>query len=104
MRDLNGNEHETSIKNLIRRLMKEQLDEQQEEKKENDNSFIFLESNTLNNLINYLLINQNNRKNTEMVDDKSMLSQEKILEELDRIIVDNQQEFEEVITLLKEKL
>lgn len=104
MRDLNGNEREISLKNLIRRLLKEQLDEQQEEKKGNDGSFIFLESNTLNNLINYLLINQTNRKNAGVVDDNSKLSQEKVLEELDRIIADNQQEFEEVITLLKEKL
>ncbi|TQR16304.1 hypothetical protein [Psychrobacillus soli] len=104
MRNPNENEQEILLKNLIRRLMEEQLDELKEEKKENDNSFIFLESNTLNMLIAYLLINQTNRKNGEVADDNSGLSQVKILEELDRITADNQQEFEEVITLLKEKL
>ncbi|SES30815.1 hypothetical protein [Psychrobacillus sp. OK032] len=104
MSDQYGNEQELLLKNLIAQLIEEQLDELKVEKKENDNSFIFLEHNTLNRLITYLLRNQTNRKNVEVVEDNSRLSQVKILEELDRIIVDNQQEFEEVITLLKEKL
>lgn len=104
MSDVTGNEHEILLKNLMRRLMKEQLDELKEEKKRSNNSFLFLENNTLNMLITYMVMNHSNRKDVEVVDDNSRFSQVKILEELDHIIVDNQQQFEEVITILKEKL
>ncbi|GGA38348.1 hypothetical protein [Psychrobacillus lasiicapitis] len=104
MSDLTGNEQEILLKNLMRRLMKEQLDELKEEKKRSNNSFLFLENNTLNMLITYLVMNQTNRKDVAMVDDSNKPSQEKILQELDHIIADNQQQFEEIITILKEKL
>ncbi|MFJ5770515.1 hypothetical protein [Psychrobacillus sp. NPDC093180] len=104
MSDLTGNEQEILLKNLMRRLMKDQLDELKEEKKRSNNSFLFLENNTLNMLLTYLVMNHSNRKDVEVVDDNSRFSQVKILEELDHIIVDNRQQFEEVITILKEKL
>ncbi|MDI2585750.1 hypothetical protein OR571_01030 [Psychrobacillus sp. NEAU-3TGS] len=104
MSDLTGNEQEILLKNLMRRLMKDQLDELKEEKNRSNNSFLFLENNTLNMLLTYMVMNHSNRKDVEVVDDNSRFSQVKILEELDHIIVDNQQQFEEVITILKEKL
>ncbi|MEK5037681.1 hypothetical protein [Sporosarcina sp. FSL K6-3457] len=80
---------------VIRQFMKDQLNNRKEDKQENDNSFIFLEKDTLNMLMNHLLINAEQSTSVD--------SQVKIVEVLEQIIADNQKDFEELITSLKER-
>ena len=47
---------------VIRQFMKDQLNDRKEDKQENDNSFIFLEKDTLNMLMNHLLMNAEQSK------------------------------------------
>ena len=104
MNDIDGKEQELLIKQVIRKFMKDQLDEQKKIIKESNNSFVFLENSTLNMLITYMLMNGNSRTYGEMKGDENVFSHVKILEELDQIIGDSKQEFEEIITILKEKV
>jgi len=107
MSNVDGKEQEVLIKQVIRKFMKEQLNDQKENTKESNNSFVYLENSTLNMLITYMLMIGNSptygevRKVNEE-DDK--LSQDKNLEDLDHIIAESKQEFEEIITLLKDKV
>jgi hypothetical protein len=103
MSNLGGNEQELLVKNVIRQFMKNQIDDQEEVNKERNNSFVFLENNTLNMLITYMLMNRDHRPSVEMNRDEVGLSQAEILEDLDQVISDSKKEFEEIITLLKEK-
>ncbi|WP_342515038.1 hypothetical protein MKY34_10115 [Sporosarcina sp. FSL K6-1522] len=97
MSEVHGNEQDVFVKHILRQFMKEQLHERTEDKK--DNSFIFLENRTLNMLIIYMLMNS--QRFTSQNDNRD--AQVEILEELERIIVDNKKDFEEIITLLKEQ-
>jgi hypothetical protein len=100
MSDIDGKEQELLVKHVIRQFMKDQLNELKEDKQENNNSFVFLENSTLNMLIIYMLLNGERRTNGEVNGD----SQAKILEDLEDVITDNKKEFEEILTLLKEKV
>lgn len=80
---------------VIRQFMKDQLNVRKENKQENDNSFIFLEKGTLNNLMNHLLTNAEQKASGD--------SQVQIIGILDQIIADNQKDFEEIITFLKDR-
>ena len=100
MSDIDGKEQELLVKHVIRQFMKDQLNELKEDKQENNNSFVFLEKSTLNMLIIYLLMNGERRTDEEVNED----SQVKILEELEQVIADNKKDFEEIITLLKERI
>jgi hypothetical protein len=83
----------------IRQFMKDQLNAQKGEKLGNDNSFIFLEKDTLNRLLNHLLMNAEQSVSEEAHED----SQEKILKLLEQMIADNKNDFEEFITFLKDR-
>jgi len=92
-------EIELIMKHIIRQIMKDQFSEQTEDKQENNNSFIYLEKSTLNMLIMYMLMNDGRRPKEEADGD----SDGEISEELERVIEDNKKDFEEILTLLKEK-
>lgn len=65
---------------------------------EKDNSFIFLEKDTLHLLMGYLLMNTERRNFGEVHED----SQTKMVMALEKIIADNQKDFEEIIMFLKD--
>jgi hypothetical protein len=96
-------EQELLMKNVIRQFMRNQLDDLEEVKNDRNNSFVFLENNTLNMLITYMLMNREYRPNQEVTRDEREFSQTEILEELDQLIADSKQEFDKIITLMKEK-
>ena len=100
MDDLDGKEQESLVKQAIRQFMKTQLNELQDDKQENDNSFVFLEKSTLNMVLTYLFMNGERRNKGEVNEDSHV----KILEELEQVIADNKEDFEEIITLLKERM
>ena len=104
MSDVDGKEQKSIVKHLIQQFMKDQLNELKEGKQETNNSFVFLENSTLNMLILYMLMNGEHRTNGEMNEDDGRLSNVKILEDLDHVIVENKKEFEEIIALLKERI
>ena len=97
MSEVHDNEQDVFVKHIIRQFMKEQLNERKDDKK--DNSFIFLENRTLNMLIVYMLMNS--QRFTSQ--DSSRDDQVKLLEELERILVDNKKDYEEIIAILKEQ-
>ncbi len=99
MSDIDGKEQELSVKHVIRQLMKDQLNELKEGRQETNKSFVFLENSTLNLLILSLLMNGQHRTYGEVNED----SQVKHVEELEHILADSKKEFEEILTLLKEK-
>lgn len=96
-------ELELLLKQLTRNYINEQLQQLKNMKKDN-NSFIFLESNTLNMLIVYLLTSmeaQNSDNTTNSKENEFFLDE--LIEELDSVIFNNKKEFEEILSLLKEK-
>lgn len=104
MSEFDGKDHELLVDQMIRKLMKDQLQERNIDKQESDNSYVFLEKGTLNLLILYLLMKEERRTNGEVSGDGDRLFELKIVEKLNQDIVDTKQEFEETISLLKEKL
>ena len=92
-------EQELLVNHVISQFMKDQLNGLKEGKREANNSFVFLENSTLNMLIISLLMNGQRRTYGEVNED----SQVKNVEELEHIIVDSKKDFEEILTLLKEK-
>ncbi len=100
MSNLDGKEQDLLVQSVISQFMKDQLNGLKEDKGENNNSFVFLENSTLNMLILYLLMNGKSRTFEKVSED----SQEKNVEELEHIIADSKKDFEEILTLLKEKI
>ncbi|MCP3030156.1 hypothetical protein LF817_02240 [Halobacillus sp. A1] len=96
-------EQELLVKHLIRQFMKTQIKDLRNEKKEGNNSFVFLDSNSLNMLMIYLLLNIDKRQQPKEDTRKNNSVSPSALEDLDRLISENKQGFEEVINLLKEK-
>jgi hypothetical protein len=99
MSNLDGKEQDLLVQHVISQFMKDQLNGLKEGKGEADNSFVYLENSTLNMLILYLLMNGKSRTHEKVSED----SQEKNVEELEHIIADSKKDFEEILTLLKEK-
>ena len=104
MSELDGKEQELLVKSMIRQLMNDKLNELNTENQENDNSYVFLENRTLNMVILYLLMKEERGTNGEKSAEIDRHFEGKIVEQLDQVIEDNKKEFEEMITLLKEKL
>ena len=67
MSELDGKEQELFLRQMIRQLMKDQLNELNTENQENDNSYVFLENKTLNMVILYLLMKEERGKTGEKV-------------------------------------
>lgn len=88
------------MKGFIHQLMENQLKVINEENQVENNSFVYFEKSTLNLLLLYLLSNESHEASDGL--EKEALTN--ICEELERILVANEKEFEEVIHLLKENL
>lgn len=104
MSELDGKEQELFVKSMIRQLMNDQLNELNTENQENNNSYVFLENKTLNLVILYLLMKEERGTTGAKSREVDGHSEVKIIEQLEKVITDNKKEFEEIITLLKEKL
>ncbi|MCP3029090.1 hypothetical protein [Halobacillus sp. A5] len=91
------------VKHLIRQFMRDQLKDLKENKKSRNNSFVFLENNTLNMLIIHLLMNFE-KQTPEVRGEGDGLDSTKWIEELNQVIKQSEEEFTEVISLLKEKV
>jgi len=95
MSELDEKEQELEVKRVIRQVIMDQLNELKAHKQESNNSFVLFEKSTLNILMNF------ERRTEHEVNGNSQV---KILEELEQVIEDNKKDFEEILTLLKEKL
>lgn len=84
------------MKRLIHQFMEEQLNGTSEENQVDNNSFVYFEKSTLNLLLLYLLTNESRGSEKEDL--------MKISEELERMIADQEKEFERIIQLLKESI
>ena len=83
---------------MIRQLVRNQLNEQNSAKPYNNG--VFLESKTFNMVLLYILMKETLGTSGEI----GAFTETSILEKLEQEIADNKKEFEEVITLIKEKL
>lgn len=82
------------LSSVIQQLLKDQLNRRNVQ----DNSFAFLEKNTLQQLIAYLVSGEKS-KNFEQNDHPEL--QTKWLKQLDEVLEDSKAQFEEVIEILK---
>jgi hypothetical protein len=94
MSDLDGKEQELEVKRVIRQVINDQLNELKADKQESNNSLVSFEKSTLNISMNF------ERRTGDEVNGNCQV---KILEELEQVIGDNKKDFEEILTLLKEK-
>lgn len=98
-------EHEKmnqKIDSVIHQLMKEQLMNLSDYNNEQNNSFAYLEKGTLNLLIAYLLSGE--KRKSEEVSHEGINNEElelKIMKQLDEMLEESKEQFEEVIDLLK---
>ncbi|MCM3654507.1 hypothetical protein [Metabacillus litoralis] len=97
-------EQELLLKQLSSNFIKEQIEQIKNNKKDN-NSFIYLENNTLNMLIVYLLMDfeARNRDNSTSISNEIEFSTNELNEELDSVINNNKKRFEEILNLLKQE-
>ncbi|MGM0876162.1 MAG: hypothetical protein ACQEWV_15675 [Bacillota bacterium] len=96
-------EQELQLKQVTRNFIQKQLEQLKNTKKDN-NSFIHLESDTLNLLIGYLLLKietQNNDKTTNKIEND--LFPDELIEELDSVIMNSKTGLEEILNLLKKE-
>lgn len=77
--------------------MKEQLTSLPSHSNEENNSFAYLEKGTLNLLINYLISGEK-IKAEEMVDEELEI---KLVKQLDEMLEESKEQFEEVISLFE---
>ena len=100
----NHQDLESLLKHITSKYIQEQFEKPNNTKKEN-NSSIYLESDTLNMLIVYLLMKMETQNNDKIATNNEIdLFPDALIEELDSIILTNQKGFNEVLSLLKRKL
>lgn len=90
------------IDNVIHQLIKKQLTNLPDYNHEENNSFAYLEKGTLNLLIAYLMSGE--KRKSEEVDHEEIYNEElelKIMKQLDEMLEESKEQFEEVIDLLK---
>jgi hypothetical protein len=90
------------IDSVLHQLMKEQLMNLPNNSKKENNSFAYLEKGTLNLLIAYLLSGEKRR--TGEIGHEEIYNEElelKIMKQLDEMLEESKEQFEEVIDLLK---
>ncbi|MFJ6209476.1 hypothetical protein [Lysinibacillus sp. NPDC092081] len=85
------------IDSVIHQLMKEQLTNLPSYSNEENNSFAYLEKSTLNLLITYLISGEK-RKAVEIGDEELEI---KLIKQLDKMLEESKEQFEEVISLLE---
>ncbi|WP_163583353.1 hypothetical protein [Gracilibacillus saliphilus] len=86
------------INQMISQYMKDYIDRIHKEDYKKNNSFVYLENETLHMLLMYLFM-----KNTSNNTDSSQVNLSELAEVLDRHIENNRQGYEEVIHLLKSR-
>ena len=84
---------------MISQYMKDYIDRIHKEDYKKNNSFVYLENETLHMLLMYLFI-----KNTSNNTDSSQVNLSELAEVLDRHIENNRLGYEEVIQLLKSRV
>ncbi|MEX3746929.1 hypothetical protein [Lysinibacillus xylanilyticus] len=90
------------IDSVIHQLIKEQLTNLSNSSNTKNNSFAYLEKGTLNLLIAYLLSGE--KRKSEDVGHEEIYNEElelKIMKQLDEMLEESKEQFEEVIDLLK---
>ncbi|WP_068984979.1 MULTISPECIES: hypothetical protein [Lysinibacillus] len=90
------------IDSVVHQLIKEQLTNLSNSSNTKNNSFAYLEKGTLNLLIAYLMSGE--KRKTGEIGHKEIYNKElelKIIKQLDEMLEDSKEQFEEVISLLK---
>ncbi|MGE7946092.1 hypothetical protein [Lysinibacillus sp. NPDC093688] len=82
---------------VVHQLMKERLDNLSNYSNEENNSFAYLEKGTLNLLITHLISGE--KSEVEEVGDEER--EMKMMKQLDEMLEESKEQFEEVISLLK---
>lgn len=90
---------ELVLQRVIHQLLKNQSSDRKEDKLDQDNSFIFLEKETLHLLVTHLLASHE-RKIPQIENENLLANVEGLLEQ---IAIENNKEFEELITSIKER-
>lgn len=94
METTNDKELEMLIKRILHDYLKEQL---KDVNKETNNSFVYLEKNTLNRLLNHFLLGAPNRKQQPLLDD---VDETQIVNKLQHLITKSKKDFEEILTMI----
>lgn len=94
MSDVDEKGQEFDVKQVISQLITNQLNELEASTQERNHRIIFFENSTLNVTVN-VGRSQTNEENGS--------SQVKLLDELEQVIEDNKRDFEELLTILKNK-
>ncbi|MEG0258684.1 MAG: hypothetical protein RR595_05175 [Lysinibacillus sp.] len=97
MSNIDEQELEKLMERIVNQFMGDQIANLKEYKKEDNNSFVFLEKGTLNLLIAYMLTGTKRYK-IEAGNEEIDIA---VVEDLNQIIEDSKQEFEDIIHLLK---
>lgn len=87
------------IEQIINQYVVEHLSKTKEDISENNNSFLFLEKDSLNLLLAYLMFMKKNTA-TPTVENET-LETSKLLAHLDKLIDENKQEFESLLDLFR---
>ena len=104
MNNIEDQEQDLLFKQITYQLMKEQLDHLKGNNKQKDRSFIYFESNTINMLFVYLLMQINNQKRYECKNSsENEGNPNELLEVLNSVINNNKEAFEEILSRLKEE-
>jgi len=85
------------IDSVIHQLMKEQLTNLPSYSNEENNSFAYLEKSTLNLLITYLISGE--KRKAEVIGDEEL--EIKLIKQLDKMLEESKEQFEEVMSLLE---
>jgi hypothetical protein len=94
-------DQELHLKQATRDFIQEQLEQLKNTKKDN-NSFVYLESDTLNMLIVSLLMKLEAQNSDKTANTKENgFFPDELITELDSIIKNSKKEFEEILSLLK---
>ncbi|MFC0561971.1 hypothetical protein [Halalkalibacter alkalisediminis] len=99
----NKEQQELLFKQLTHHFLSEQLEQLKGNKEDKNRSFIYLESNTINILLVYLLMQMNTKKTNETASNNNNLIPEEIVEEINSVLHNNKKSFEDIISQLKEK-
>lgn len=100
----NDQDQQKLYKNMIEHLEKEYLEHQNGDKKERNNSYVFLENNTLHLLINLITMLVDKPQPEKFENDHETSSTlNDLSSHIDVSMEDSKKSFEEVIHMLKDK-
>lgn len=94
----NEKELELLMKRVIHDYLKDHLAQLKEINKESNNSFVFLEKSTLNRLINYMISGTGTTSKKQQ--SIGEIDESQILTQLQQLMDQNKEEFEEVLAML----